>query len=1189
MCTCLTISIPYVDFQSGGNDLYLTYTNCNGVVVSDSYLNLQHAIVRDGNSIAAEVYVCIQDNTNVTFKYGSGGSTVTLPNVVVTQNGTCTADEDCVPQCECLVVTITQNDIDNSKGNTLYPNDTVFLFIEGSMLCDGNISTPDFEVQINNADDFYYCTKHLTIPHDPSQINIFYYENDTKYSLGNVKVTSSYSIPGTYCNEDIGCVPSSGIEINDCDPLFVEEYPFNPNKVYSYEPTASSLTQLTFPPTYNTNRAWIGSVSHNNAKLWSYYEYGSVSNMTISEYDIILNPWTIRFNRYIEVPYFIPIPNSGGQNWYITDIVGYQSNPPLLQSERLVGYGYLSTNISNISNKYIMYIDISGSVASYYGFQVLPNPQGLQFNRLSSIMITTANQFIYTQPQSTLGVGILEGLVIQEPTLTIGSAGGYVFPANNSSNFTGVFQKNYQVYFIDSVGNRSYWNPYQQQSIVGGGVIAPPTVSGEWVGVSTLQECNLEDLLPDPIICGSGTTTGNHVYTDCCGNLIQGSTAGLTVQLDYTKPYNGVTLLNFPATTVCPSQTPTPTPTVTPTLTPTPTVTPTTTITPTPSKTPKPTPSNSPVYKLKNDCDVVTLFDMGIQCYPIQIPLSSTSNDGILAIQVTGGTAPYSFYWAGGQRTQTLVGIPQGSYEVVVTDFYGDYTATTVCDLFLPSPTPTTTVTPTPSSTPPPLYPNLCFIYVGPTTSYGPIQFYLSGTYNGKPSWSGVYNQFQYDIQWSIQNSRWEIPGWSVTSGIPVSVNQSNVPDSGWSMAGGQQAQLTMLQGTCPAYLPLMSVPTVQNQTCPANLNGSITLMTNFGVPPYSYSIDNGQTYQSSNVFQGLGASTYTVITKDSATPTPNTLNNVVTITSLGQNASYSIGVNLINTVSPSNGTEIATWNVNVTPPLPAGTTISFSLAVNSVQAYYEPGTGTINGVTVVKKNNSTQTAVSTSASSLVTAPRAFCSPLNSGTTTTTDIYNLTIGHGDVISGTSTSTLLITNGQVASNSCVTKLEQSILVSTFAPTINGGVCNSITNNPSPQGISYHSISNTVVTQTVPMTATYYKGQSCVKSNGIITKQGYSGSIFSFDGNTAIGTTAQSITVNTGDVLIFDFTTLPLVGCINFIRNTLRFDLIRNGVNVYTQDISQPSLAGQTNNINYTYTVPAGTTSLTVDINNSASPT
>jgi hypothetical protein len=568
-----------------------------------------------------------------------------------------------------------------------------------------------------------------------------------------------------------------------------------------------------------------------------------------------------------------------------------------------------------------------------------------------------------------------------------------------------------------------------------------------------------------PIICGGGAVLSNAYYSyyDCCGNFIEGNNYNVELffSMDYTKPSSlSVIKLNTPATTVCPTPTPTKTPTQTPTQTVTPTITATNTPTQTPTSTQTPTPSNSPVYVSQNDCTVFTLFDMGLECYPIKSPTTSESFDGILSVLVTGGTAPYSFYWGGGERSQTIYNLKAKTYEVTVVDYYGDYTATTVCGLFPLTPTPTTTTTPTPTPTATPLYPNLCFIYVGSTNSYGPIQFVLNGVINGKPTWTSINENPPLDIEWSEQYLRWEMLGWKYTYGqIPISTNTSNVPDSAWSMYGtGAQAQLSMTQGTCPDYLPLQSIPKVQNQTCPNANNGSITLSTSFGVPPYQYSINNGVTYQSSNVFNGLGASTYTVITKDSATPTNNILNNTVTISS-NQNGpiNYTIGITQINTVNTSPGTQIATWKVNVTPPLSAGTSISFILFTADYKNYFSPGSGTINGTTVVKKNNSTVTPTSTTPpSTLVEDTRAGCSPYVSGITSSSESYNMTIGYGDIISGTSTSILVIDNGTVASNGCATKVEQSLTVNTFAPKINGGVCNSVTNDPTTRGVFYHSI-------------------------------------------------------------------------------------------------------------------------------------
>lgn len=557
-----------------------------------------------------------------------------------------------------------------------------------------------------------------------------------------------------------------------------------------------------------------------------------------------------------------------------------------------------------------------------------------------------------------------------------------------------------------------------------------------------------------PIICGSGITTGNHYYYDCCGNLIQGTEIGITVSFDYTKSFNGVTKLNVPVSTSCPTPTTTPTPTQTPTNTATPTNTPTVTSSPTPTQTPNVTPTQSQYVELKNECDVFTLFDMGVQCYPLVYPSSPEANDGILSVLVTGGTAPYSYYWEGGQRSQNLVGVPEGNYEVVVVDYYGDYTNTTVCSLFAPSQTPTPTMTPTPTTTPAPSYPDLCFTYVRQNVVYGPIQFFLGDFVGEKPTWTATYNSATLTIQWSEQNLRWEMQGWTFTTGIPVSVNNSNIPTSGWFMAGGQPATIQMTQGVCPEYAPIISVPTVQNQTCPSNSDGAIILTTNYGVPPYEYSINGGLTYQSSNIFQGLGASTYTVITKDSVN---NTLSNTVALTSLNQTTNYTIGIVVDSIINLGPGSQMANWRVNVTPPLPIGKTLSFTIVVNTSKTYYSPGSGIINDTIVVKKNNVNVGITSQLPSGPIVSPSEGCSPYTkSSSTISREYYVQSYGYNDVITGSSLSNLTITNAQVGPNSCATKLQQSILVNTIAPTIIGGICDTITNNPSPQGINNHTI-------------------------------------------------------------------------------------------------------------------------------------
>jgi len=575
---------------------------------------------------------------------------------------------------------------------------------------------------------------------------------------------------------------------------------------------------------------------------------------------------------------------------------------------------------------------------------------------------------------------------------------------------------------------------------------------------------------PTSIVCGSGVTTSANVYyTDCCGTFVSATlTVGTIVVFNYTQPYNGITKLNVPASSICPTTTPTITPTATSTLTPTVTQTPTASATPDVTPTPTPTVSVSKVYSLKNDCDVLTLFDMGVQCNPIQMPSSAYSNDGVLSLNVTGGTSPYSYFWSNGQRTRTLVGVPEGSYTVTVVDYYGDYSSTTVCSLFGPSQTPTQTVTPSPTLTPSPSWPNLCLTYVDGANSYGPIQFTPSGSANGKPTWTGTYQSNLLLIQWSSTSSRWAISGLPFTTGIPVSYNQTNIPTGNWTLLGSSgKPNITTVQGTCPAYIPLSISIGTQNSTCPGtkNCNGSISIYAFNGVPPYSYSIDNGLTYQSSGIFNGLCTNNYTVIVQDSngnivnGGSVPVGSNNTIT--------NYTINTQLINNISYSSGNQVANWKVNVTPPIPSGMTVTFQLKVNATQKNNGPGTGTTINNTVVRKNGVTVTAPSITTATQ-TSLRPNCSPFSTVTTSTTQVYNLTMGYGDVITGSSQSLLTITSGVTGSNGCITMVEQDILVSTYSATIAGKAsCGEIYNNPAGQGVVGHQLSSSVSTNPISL--------------------------------------------------------------------------------------------------------------------------
>jgi hypothetical protein len=575
---------------------------------------------------------------------------------------------------------------------------------------------------------------------------------------------------------------------------------------------------------------------------------------------------------------------------------------------------------------------------------------------------------------------------------------------------------------------------------------------------------------PTPISCGQAYTLVNpgssYFYTDCCGNFQQGTQSGLSITMDYTKPSNGVIKLNVTASVSCPTPTPTASPTTTPTNTTTPTVTPTSSSTPSVTRTPTQTPTNSQVFSLQNNCDVFTLFDMGITCFPISIPSSTSSLDGILSLKITGGTSPYSIYWEGGQRTQTLVGIPQGNYQVTVVDYYGDYTATTVCSLFPPTPSITPSPTVTPTVTPSGVCPQLCLIAIGTSTAYGPLQFNCNGMRNGRTTWTTVDGQ--YNIVWNSTLTRWEVTGSNPTipfnpigGGIFISTSSSSIPLTGWVIAGGVNTySVTMTQGICPSTIPIQVALSVNNNSCDtvSSCDGDITVNAQYGYPPYLFSIDGGSTYQSTNVFEDLCAGTYTITVRDSAGSTDI---ESATVAFDEQPVTYqlSLSANTLatQTVNLSNYNSNTTYyQVVSTPSLPPGVTIPFNLTLSSIKTYNGPGTGLITDTFSITENGITKTPTTTQTITQ-TGGRPNCSPETFTAVTEADTYQLQIGLNSPVLITSTSVLSITNGQAgAQSNCLTNLQQQINAQFTQASINGCRCCTVISDTTSNTINSNSV-------------------------------------------------------------------------------------------------------------------------------------
>jgi hypothetical protein len=179
------------------------------------------------------------------------------------------------------------------------------------------------------------------------------------------------------------------------------------------------------------------------------------------------------------------------------------------------------------------------------------------------------------------------------------------------------------------------------------------------------------------------------------------------------------------------------------------------------------------------------------------------------------------------------------------------------------------------------------------------------------------------------------------------------------------------------------------------------------GVPPYIYSINNGNSYQSSNVFNGLCQNTYTVIIKDSLN---NSQTQVVQIGFDSAPTTYSITTVLDRIELIAGNTQIAYWYVDVQPPITDGSIVNFDLNVSISKNYNQPGEGTIISDISVSQNGVPQYPSSTS-SVITTTARPYCSPYETVNYSDVEVYSLQVSKDIKVSGTSTSSLQITNGQ----------------------------------------------------------------------------------------------------------------------------------------------------------------------------------
>lgn len=332
-----------------------------------------------------------------------------------------------------------------------------------------------------------------------------------------------------------------------------------------------------------------------------------------------------------------------------------------------------------------------------------------------------------------------------------------------------------------------------------------------------------------------------------------------------------------------------------------------------------------------NECDVLTIFPMSVECFTID-PTNDETFDGVASLIISGGTPPYEILWETGSVGTTITNLGVGNYNAQINDFYGDFVVNTTCNLTAP-PAPTTTTTT--STTTLPQFEDLCVVITTPKIGEGSSgydykswDFIYNGYYNGKPSWlSDDGDEFIY---WNTgTTNQWLFSG---TSGsILYNTNPATPPLSGWQFLGVPKGDIYVYEGSCSGQEPLLMSITKNNSSC--GNDGSIIISASGGLPPYTYSLNGGTTTQVSPIFQGLGGGTYSVSVID-GNNTIQTQN--VTITQTSINTTY-----VVKLTSGFN-----TFNVTINPPLPPGVSVSYDIVYNTTFSVAPLPTSATNTIT---------------------------------------------------------------------------------------------------------------------------------------------------------------------------------------------------------------------------------------------------
>lgn len=281
-----------------------------------------------------------------------------------------------------------------------------------------------------------------------------------------------------------------------------------------------------------------------------------------------------------------------------------------------------------------------------------------------------------------------------------------------------------------------------------------------------------------------------------------------------------------------------------------------------------------------------------------------TSSNGIITATGAGGTPPYTYSIDGTnfQSSNVITGLAPGTYTVTVMDAAGCTGTTNATIINVGSGPPPSIIIVKADNIPCDDSGDLGEIKVSGSGGTGPYEFsFEGGPFDNEDNWdidsAGTYSVTIMDANGCTTTIEITIsvdvaPGLTAvvtnsacgsSTGIIVASGSGGVPPYKYSLDGGPFQSSGTFSGLAPGTytitikddegdckpsitVTVLSIggPTVTlvktDATC-GLINGTITA-TGIGNAPLTYSLNNGA-FQSSNVFSGLNAGTYTVLIKD--------------------------------------------------------------------------------------------------------------------------------------------------------------------------------------------------------------------------------------------------------------------------------------------------------------------------------------